>query len=266
MSRYFILTLSASKYVLSTNVLPDELVYLTGQLEYSESGYLHWQLVAITKKKSRISALVKLYPTAHVEKTKSDAALSYVHKEDTRVPGTEFTLGKVPFQRNSETDWNEIWAFAITGQLEEIPADIRIRCYSSFKKIKVDYAKPQAHEKTTNVYVGPTGTGKSRLAWHEAGLTAFPKNPNTKFWDGYRGQENVIIDEFRGRIDISYLLLWLDRYPCIVEIKGSGESLCAKNIWITSNLHPRQWYPELDDETYAALLRRLKITLFRNPL
>jgi len=69
----------------------------------------------------------------------------------------------------------------------------------------------------------------------------------------------VVIDEFRGDIDISHLLRWLDRYPVVVEIKGSSTPLVAEKIWITSNLHPTAWYPNLDPLTYAALERRLNI-------
>lgn len=93
-------------------------------------------------------------------------------------------------------------------------------------------------------------------------MEAYPKTPTTKFWDGYRGEEHVVIDEFRGNIDISHLLRWLDRYPCIIEVKGSSLVLRAKHIWITSNLDPRQWYPLVDPDTVEALLRRLAITYF----
>jgi len=112
------------------------------------------------------------------------------------------------------------------------------------------------------VYWGRTGTGKSRRAWDEAGLDAYPKDPRTKFWCGYREHENVVIDEFRGGIDISHLLRWFDRYPVVVELKGGATCLKAKTIWITSNIHPNDWYPELDDETKSALMRRLNITHF----
>jgi len=44
-----------------------------------------------------------------------------------------------------------------------------------------------------------------------------------------------------------------------VEIKGASTSLVAENIWITSNLHPSAWYPDLDATTYQALERRLEI-------
>lgn len=94
-------------------------------------------------------------------------------------------------------------------------------------------------------------------------MDAYPKDPRSKFWDGYRGHQHVVIDEFRGGIDISHILRWLDRYPVIVEVKGSSTVLKAEGIWITSNLDPRCWYPEADEETVSALLRRLNITHFQ---
>jgi len=148
------------------------------------------------------------------------------------------------------------------GKFDEIPSDVVIRCYPNLKRIHVDSLKPDAIEKEVFVFWGATGTGKSKRAWEEATLEAYPKDPNTKFWDGYNGQENVVIDEFRGLISISHMLRWLDRYPVIVEIKGSSCVLKAKKIWITSNLSPDDWYKELDSETLSALRRRLNITHF----
>lgn len=143
-----------------------------------------------------------------------------------------------------------------------IPADIRVVRYKTIRAIAVDYCTPQAFERTCTVYYGPTGTGKSRRAWEEAGISAYPKDPRTKFWDGYQNHEHVVIDEFRGAIDISHMLRWTDCYPVLVEIKGSSVVFKARKIWITSNLAPEQWYPGLDSDTLAALRRRLKVTRF----
>jgi len=122
--------------------------------------------------------------------------------------------------------------------------------------------EPVAVQKSVHVYWGRTGAGKSRLAWDQATFSAYPKDPSTKWWDGYRGQENVVLDEFRGRIAVEHLLRWLDRYPVCVETKGGAVVLRATRLWITSNLSPDQWYPDLDAETLRALRRRLNITHF----
>jgi len=47
-----------------------------------------------------------------------------------------------------------------------------------------------------------------------------------------------------------------------VEIKGSSTVLSASRIWITSNLKPAQWYPEADEATMNALMRRMVVEEF----
>lgn len=148
------------------------------------------------------------------------------------------------------------------GNLREIPSDIYIRYYFPIRAIAADASKAVSIERTTNVFWGPTGTGKSRRAWDEAGMDAYAKDPRTKWWCGYHGQKNVVIDEFRGGIDISHMLRWLDRYPVTVETKGSARPLMVEKIWITSNLAPMAWYPDVDKETMDALIRRLNIISF----
>lgn len=140
-----------------------------------------------------------------------------------------------------------------------IPANIRVVSYRTIRGIAADYDTPKAIVRTVRVFWGPTGTGKSRLAWQEAGMDAYPKNPRSIFWCGYQGQNHVIIDEFRGGIDIAHLLCWFDRYPVRIETKGSSRPLFAQYIWITSNLDPSSWYPEIDFVTRDALMRRLEI-------
>lgn len=243
---------------------PQECAYIKGQEERgSDTGFLHWQVMVVLRRKGSLSTIQGIFgERIHGELTRSNAANEYVWKEDTRVEGTQFEFGRLPMRRNNPADWDDIWNNAQRGLLEEIPANVRLQHYRTLRTIRADYAIPEAMVRQCFVFCGPTGTGKSRRAWEEAGLSAYPKDPRTKFWDGYRDQEHVVIDEFRGAIDISHMLRWLDRYPCLVEIKGSSTCLVATKIWITSNVHPDQWFPMMDDMTVAALMRRLQITVF----
>lgn len=257
MSRYFLLTIPAGDWQ-KPDELPQGTTYLKGQLERGAGGFEHWQLVVCTARKSRCSALKALFTrTTHVEPSRSAAANAYVWKDDTCVdPDTRFELGSLPTQRSSAKDWDAVWDSAKRGRYDEIPADIRVRCYGTLTKIAKDHMSPVGMARTVHVFWGDTGTGKSRRAWDEAGLNAYPKEPTTKFWDGYRGQQHVVIDEFRGVIEISHLLRWLDRYPVCVECKFGAVEFHATTIWITSNLSPDDWYPNADTETKAALRRR----------
>lgn len=255
---YWILTIQQHLF---TPWQPPGVQYIKGQLESGEeSNYLHWQLFVVLERQQRLAAVKRIFgESVHAEPTKSSAAESYVWKEETSVAGTRFELGTRKPNRNNSKDWEAIKQQAIEGKFDEIPPDIFVRNYHSLKRISVDHARPISRKVRTRVFVGCTGTGKSYTAWSEAGLDAYPKDPLTKFWDGYQGHQNVVVDEFRGVVSISHLLRWLDDYPMLVEIKGSATVLKAQQFWFTSNLHPRQWYPDLDETTMQALLRRLEI-------
>lgn len=255
---YWLLTIPQHEYV---PYLPSNCAYVRGQLERGETtGYLHWQLLVVFNTKCRLATVKRTFGDGiHAELSRSSAANDYVWKDDTRIEGTPFELGALKFKRNSETDWKAVLDNAKRGRLDDIPPDIIIRNYGNLRRIAMDNLSPIALERRIIVYWGPSGTGKSRRAWAEAGLEAYPKDPLTKFWDGYQGQESVVIDEFRGGISIGHVLRWFDRYPVNIEIKGAAVTLKATTIWITSNLNPIDWYPDLDQATKDALLRRLEI-------
>lgn len=263
--RYFILTWSkrfAGDPDWPSFVGRDSIVWIKGQLERGEGGFEHFQFIVAFSKKVTATRVHGLFDGAHVEFSRSEAANTYVHKDDTAVDGTRFEHGSRARKRNSSTDWDLVKSDAIAGNFGNIPSDLLIRYYSSLRRLHYDNLAPIGIERSCRVFWGPTGTGKSKLAWEEGGIHSYVKDPRTKWWCGYKSQEHVIIDEFRGIVDIAHLLRWLDRYPVNVETKGGAMPLAASKFWITSNLHPKDWYPDLDTATYAALERRIEIVHF----
>lgn len=229
-ARFWLLTIPHADYL---PYLPPTVDYIRGQLERGAglNQYLHWQICVHFARKIRLRGVKSIFgDTCHAEPSRSEAARDYVWKEDTRVDGTRFELGKLPFRRSHSEDWEDIRNNAKRGRLDDIPPDVYCRLYGNFKRIAVDHMEPIGIERTITVYWGRTGTGKSRRAWDEAGFDAYPKDPRTKFWDGYRNHKHVVMDEFRGGIDISHILRWFDRYPVVVEIKGSSVVLSTTNI------------------------------------
>lgn len=269
MAHYFwILTIKQDDWS-PPDVLPSGLSWMRGQLEEGAGGYRHWQLACRTVNKVRLSAVKRLFcDSAHVEVSRSAAANDYVWKDDTCVdPDLRFEFGSLPVKRNSKTDWDAVWTAAKNGHFEEIPADVRVRSYNALTKIAKDNLKPVPRDVQVYVYWGETNAGKSHRAWEEASYDAYPKDPATKFWDGYQGQENVVIDEFTGhqQISITNMLRWLDKYPVSIETKGSGAVLRANRFWITSNIDPKEWFPEAHEEQRKALRRRFtKVIHFCN--
>jgi len=252
---------AARTYGFDGSTLPAGLNWIRGQRELGERGFEHYQLVFSVPSKLSQRAAQSLLPGANINPSKSKAADEYVWKEDTRI-GERFEFGIKPMLVSSKEDWERIWDLATKGDLLAIPPRVRVVSYRTLRAIASDHSAPVAMLRTTKVFWGSTGTGKSRTAWEQAGMEAYCKDPRSKFWCGYKGQSNVIIDEFRGGIDIAHLLRWTDRYPVRLEIKGSSVPSMVENIWITSNLAPSYWYPDVDHMTMDALLRRLNITEF----
>jgi RNA helicase len=110
-------------------------------------------------------------------------------------------------------------------------------------------------------YYGPTGTGKSYAANEEAGGEAYYKMGCNKWWDGYEGQEHVVIDDFRRDCcTFSELLRLCDQYPHRVEFKGGSCQFVAKCLWITANKPPKEMFVDhagKEREDLGQLLRRL---------
>jgi len=109
------------------------------------------------------------------------------------------------------------------------------RSYQRLKSSKRDWAMELIF------IIGPSGSGKSRWA-----RTNYPdafwkmKGP---WWDGYDGQETVVVDEMYGHcFPYTYLLQLIDRYPMAVDVKGSVINFISRRIVFTSNQHPRDWY------------------------
>lgn len=93
-------------------------------------------------------------------------------------------------------------------------------------------------------FYGPSGTGKSHRAFesfHED--THFVKDLECKWWDGYKGQPIVILEDFRGQISLSQLLRMVDRYPLTVPVRGrESVPFLARKVIVTSSKHPSLVY------------------------
>ena len=106
---------------------------------------------------------------------------------------------------------------------------------------------------------GPTGTGKSHSAREH-----YPKSylkPQSKWWDGYEGQESVILDDLDTPVLGHYLKIWSDKYACQGEVKGGVTSLAHRQFIVTSNNSIEELFsqrPEFEI-MIGPLLRRFRV-------
>lgn len=111
-------------------------------------------------------------------------------------------------------------------------------------------------------YTGPTGSGKSHSAFQNfSPETHYVKNINEDWWDGYVGQETVIINEFRAQISFSEILDLVDKWPKNVKWRNrESVPFLAKTVIITSILTPEQCYHgKTRGEDWAQFHRRFTV-------
>ena len=123
---------------------------------------------------------------------------------------------------------------------------------------RMAFQKHRTFKTQVLVLYGPPKKGKSAF-WNICYPDAYVK-PHGTWWDGYDGQEVVVIDDFYGWLPYSFMLQLLDRYPLLVEVKGGMATFNSKLIIITSNKSPNCWYGT--DCSYPPLERRLD-TIYR---
>lgn len=113
-----------------------------------------------------------------------------------------------------------------------------------------------------NVIYGRAGCGKTRAIYEKHGRNVYKLeigdgSSGSVFWNGYDGQDVIVIDDFYGQLKLDYMLRILDRYPQQFNTKGGYTWRTATKIYITSNESPDKWYSGVKNtEVKAALMRR----------
>lgn len=234
-------------------------VYLVIGKETGENGTPHLQGYISFDSRKRLGAVKVFAPRAHWEVARGSPkqASDYCKKD-----GDFFEFGELPDcgKRGREAEqlrWTEAKRACIEGRIDDVPDDIFFRYYRTCKEIRKDYMDvPTDADETTGVWIyGPPGVGKSHKARADY-PNSYLKMQN-KWWDGYQGQETVILDDFDSK-ELGHLLkIWCDRYAFLAETKGGAMSIRPKKIIITSNysIDEIAW----DSVTREAVKRRMQV-------
>ena len=247
-----------------------------GQLEQGEgtNRYRHWQLVLVHSEPVRFSTLRRKLPTAHLEPVKNlRAALAYVQKEDTRVedekPLVKGEISPGPGQGH-RSDLDELRTRILQGQ--ETADELILSDSSAWRHSRLvgdlvsarDRSRQEGKLRNVQVRVvfGATGTGKTSAVLD--GLQALGSVCRVTHWgsgafDGYGGQDSLVLDEFAGQPPLEELLTWLDRYPVALPARYRARQAAFVRVVLCSNAPPWTWYPWAPKAQRAALARRLHL-------
>jgi len=232
-------------------------VYGVWQKEQGAEGTVHLQGYVHLENPKALGAMKIICPQAHWEPRRGshEQAKAYCSKAETRLAGPWFiNPDKEPHQgQGKRNDLMALKESIDSGVTISDLAEEHFGTMAKYSRWAKEYMILKGLNKRnwvtfTTVVWGPTGTGKTRSVQEKAGPKAYwmkkPGMGQTVFFDGYDGEEDVVIDEFYGWIPYDLLLRMCDRYPLLVDTKGGAVSFCPKRIWITSNVEPRKWYPK----------------------
>lgn len=223
-------------------------------------GYIYF-------KSAKLKTTVNNYKIGHVEVAGGTAEQNkeYCTKDNKNI----VEQGTMP-QQGKRTDLALLCTSLRTGtsSIDDILTTnpMAIHQYGRTLKMCEDYyfrSIKRTQMTTCDWYVGPTGSGKSHKAYTE-NPDAYDYPYDNEWMDGYRSQEVMVINDFRGQIPYSTLLRMIDKWPFTVRVRCSQpRPFTTRHIIITSCKTPEQCYFNLSaNDNIDQLLRRVKIVQF----
>lgn len=245
---------------------------------------LHTHIIIYRNGQILFQTLKKLFPPSHIEKMMGTVAENREYlmkdgkwkgtdKEETKLVNTFEEFGTVPEERQGQrNDLTALYDMIKDGksnyeilednpnymmQLEKVERCREILRYEQFKNI--------VREMHVEYWFGDPGSGKTSGVYKLYGGydKVYRVTDNRNPWDGYKGQDVILFDDFRAcDFDINILLKWLDIYPLELPCRYNNKQACFTHIYFTSNISFDQLYRTVQSEdasTWNAFCRRFDL-------
>lgn len=268
---------------------PATMLYLVYQEEIGATGTYHLQGYCEFVKRTRQNLAKELLGgrTVHIERRMGtqDEAANYCKEQfntdgsEKRIPNTEYYEFGEMRQQGKRNDLEAFKNAVMQGaRLKDLVDDhfATIARYSKFYTTLTSMSRPQrTQEPKVTLLYGDTGLGKTKYVIDRYGeddnFWQSPVNNGTMWYDTYDRHGIVLIDDFAGAAShctLNSLLLVLDRYPQLVPTKGSHTWWMPDEVYVTTNILPRNWFKwENRGGQYRALARRFThLRLYYVPL
>lgn len=236
-----------------------------------DTGRAHLQYYVEFRTQKRFRTIKKAYPQLHFESRDGTPleAIDYCKKDG------DWTEWGKQSQQGSRCDLADLRDEILSGNATVddimIRAPLTLHMYGRTLNAIEDYYLRRTHRTQMTQctwFWGPTATGKSHRAYEGYSPETHYNYPyDGGWWDGYRAQTTVIINEFRGQIKYSELLNLVDKWPKTVRRRNrQPRPFMATMIYITSNAPPSRIYRHVDDEdSMSQLLRRITVIHMTTP-
>lgn len=226
--------------------------YATWQLEMGDEGTPHYQGYVNFKKQTLFTTVTSILPKAHWELCLDPiAARAYCQKKESRIEGP-FELGIWNPPAEKQRVWKALAEDILAGKKDyELFQKYPMQVITQFKGIanaRTIVLPPRSFKTKTILIFGLPGVGKSRFI-HSTFPEAFWKSPDSLWFDGYRGEHEMVLDDFYGWLPLGTFLRLADRYPLLLQTKGGHSSMQAQKLLVSSNSLPTDWYKAAIEKT-----------------
>lgn len=248
--------------------------------EVGEQGTPHTHVYAVFRNSVMFDTLHKKFYGAHVESAKGSNAdnRDYIRKEgkwledakhETNLTDTFEEWGELPPDRTkSETQSEQIMQMVIDGKtnaeiLAEIPGAYTKLNYIEQSRQTLLAEKYRDVWRTMEVtYIwGTTGAGKTRSVMEKYGYSnVYRVTDYAHPFDGYRGQDVILFDEFRSSLPLAAMLTYLEGYPIELPCRYANRTACFTKVFLISNIPLERQYPNVQQDepaSWQAFLRRI---------
>ena len=156
----------------------------------------------------------------------------------------------------SRTDWASVYMQIRDGAKYREVCDthpmLAVRYGSHFKRAIGEFRREkyqgQRIDRQVHIKYGEPGCGKDHTVYEEYGAENVyelgPDESGNIWWDGYEGQDVLLISDFKWWLTRSRLLNLTGSRMCRVNCKCYSEWWTGHTVVITTNYHPSLWYPD----------------------
>ena len=231
--------------------------------EVGAQGTPHLQGAVTFKRNYTLLQVKVLHGAAHWEVAKAISDFNYCKKF-----GGELVRDESNGKQGRRTDIEDVRQMLEDGEgLIQISKKARSMHSISFAKAWLTINEqhlPMGTKVAIHWYYGCSGLGKTKKVLEQCE----PFIPTTfKWWDGYDGEADVLLDDLRPDwCKPAELLRLIDpyRYKYRVELKGSSRPLLATRIFITTPWHPVDFWKDTQEDVNQLLRRIDELIHFRS--
>lgn len=263
-------------------------VYACLCYEVGEQGTEHVHIYVTRKSPIRFARIKNLFPEAHIDKAYGSAKSNrdYItksgdwadsEKSHTNMPETFWEIGTMPPEHEKVADKNERMIAMIEEGLSEIEIirkepsyALKLKDVSNLRQSIIQEKYQEEFRAVEVIYLfGATGTGKTRSIFEQHAakdicrITHY-KSDGSILFDSYNGQSVLVLEEFTGKTDITFMLNLLDVYPLMLPARYHDKVARFTKVYITSNTPLYDLYPQIQSsapQTWLAFLRRIHKTI-----